>query len=96
MCVEAERSGEDMMQHGLEGEHDAAGAGFDPSVDADDKEGDADISQAAYDKAGILSYPPNIWDASTLAALQRALEPRPLPEKTRATAVDNMAQWPKE
>jgi hypothetical protein len=36
MCVEAERSG-DMMQHGLEGEDDAAGAGFDPSVDADDE-----------------------------------------------------------
>ena len=90
MCVEAERSGEDMMQHGLEGEHDAAGAGFDPSVDADDEEGDTDISQAAYDKAGIRPYPPNIWDASTMAALQRALEPHPLPEKTRATVVDKM------
>ena len=47
MCVEAERGEEDMMQHGLEGEDAAAGAGFDPSVDADDEEGDTDISQAA-------------------------------------------------
>jgi hypothetical protein len=90
MCVEAERGGEDMMQHGLEDEDDAAGDGFDPSVDADDEEGDTDISQAAYDKAGIRPYSPNIWDASTMAALQRVLEPHPLPEKTRATAVDNM------
>ncbi len=64
LCIAAERRGEDMMQHGLVGEDDtAAGAGFDPSaVDTDDEEGKTDISPAAYDKAGILPYPPNIWD----------------------------------
>ena len=92
MCVEAERRGEDMMQHGLEGEDAAVdGAGFDPSaVDADDEEGETDISQAAYDKAGILPFPPSIWDASTMAALKRALEPHTPAQETRATAVDKM------
>ena len=97
MCVEAERRGEDMMQHGLEGEDAAVdGAGFDPSaVDADDEEGETDISQAAYDKAGILPFPPSIWDASTMAALKRGLELHTPPEETHATAVDKNAQYPK-
>ncbi len=49
MCIAAERRGEDMMQHGLVGEDDAAdGAGCDPSaVDADDEEGETYRSQAA-------------------------------------------------
>jgi hypothetical protein len=90
LCFAAERRGADMMQHGLVGDADAAdGAGFDPSaVDADDEDGDTDISQAAYDKAGIRPYPPNSWDASTMAALQRYHAPLPPPKETRATDVD--------
>jgi hypothetical protein len=87
MCVEAEQDGEGMIDHGLEGEDDALdGAGFDRStVDADDEEGETDISEAPYDEAGILSLPPSIWDGTTSAALKRALEPHVPPPVTTAT-----------
>jgi hypothetical protein len=90
LCTEAERLGENMMQHGLEGEgDDADGAGFDPSgVDADDEDGETDVTQAAYVKAGLRPFQSDIWDASTMAALQRGLDPHPPPEETRATAID--------
>ncbi len=74
LCVAAERCGEDRMQHGLVGEDDAAdGAGLDPSaLDVDDEEATLTYRrQAAYDKAGVLPYPPNIWDASSMGGLQR-------------------------
>ncbi len=49
-----------MTHHGLEGEDDAVhGAGFDPSlVDANDEDGETDTSEAAYDRAGFLSFHP--------------------------------------
>jgi hypothetical protein len=79
-------------KRGLEGEDEAVdGARFDRStVDAEDEEGETDTSEAAYDKAGILSYPPSISDAMTSAALKRALEPRMSPPVTTATVRDQM------
>ena len=91
LCVQAEREGDDMANHGLEGEddHDEAPA-FDPAVDADDEDGETDISEAAYDAAGILPFPPSIWDATTADALRRALEPHPPAVASRATTADTM------
>ncbi len=92
LCVQAENDGEDMIDHGLEGEYDAVDcAGFDRStVGADDEKGEADTSEAAYDQAGILSYPPSIWDATTAEQLKRALEPHAPPPVTNATVLDQM------
>ena len=91
MYVQAERDGENMMEHGLDDEDNAEGGAYDPSaIDADDEEGETDISQVAYENAGILPYPPNIFDASTQAALARALEPHALPPATHATTADKM------
>jgi len=63
MWVEAEREGDDMTHHGLPGDDEEEEAPvFDPSVDdADDEDGETDISEAAYDTAGILPFPPSIW-----------------------------------
>jgi hypothetical protein len=91
LCVEAERGGEDFRHHGLDGEDDFAGAGaFDPDVDADDVDGHADFSNAAYDDAGILPFAPSVWEATTTAALQRAIQEPALPDLTSATVVDDM------
>jgi hypothetical protein len=58
LCVEAELNGEDMMEHGIQGEDAAIGAAYDPAyVDADDLEGETDISEAAYEKADIFPFP---------------------------------------
>ncbi len=87
LCVQAETDGEDMMDHDLEGEEDAVdGAGFDRStVHADDEEGKTDTSEAEYDKADILPYPPSIWDATTSAALMRVFARHAPPPVTTAT-----------
>ena len=91
MCVEAEREGDDMTHHGLPGEDDEEEAPvFDRSVDADDEDGETDISEAAYEAAGILPFPPSIWDATTADALRRALAPHPSPLASRATCADTM------
>ena len=92
LCVQAEREGDDMTHHGLDGEEDGVGdyAPSDPIVDADDEDGETDISERAYDAAGIPPLPPSIWEATTRAALKRALEPHAPPLPSRATAADTM------
>ncbi len=93
LCAQAESNREDMTHYGLEGEDDAVdGAGFDQSlVDANDEDGETDTSgEAAYDKAGILSFSPSIWDPTTSAALKRAPEPHARPPVASATLIDQM------
>jgi hypothetical protein len=56
MCVQAERDGKNMMEHGLGDEANAEGGGAPSTVYGDDEEGETDISRAAYENGYVTVF----------------------------------------